>query len=99
MLAETLQNAVSARSLVRYDSTIIDELQKIAIDVSGRTLPDIEASGDSTPKEVRSARILAEQAAVIAQGAGRPYITWADVEYAIELNFCGVFPFCTPQEP
>jgi len=81
MLAETFSTAVSAKSLIRYDDAIIDELQKIAVKVASKTSAD-------------SAKTIAEQAAAIAQGAGRPYITWADVEYAIELRHCTVFPFC-----
>ena len=99
MLVETFASAVSTHNFFRYDKNIIDEMQKIAVDVSSKTLPDIEATADTTPKEVRSAKILAEQAAAIAQGAGRPYILWEDVAYAIELNFCSVYPFCKPQEP
>jgi hypothetical protein len=98
MLEKTLDSAVSSSALLGYDKVIIDELQKIAINVARKTSADIEASADTTPKEVRSAKLIAEQAAALAKSSGRNYITWVEVENVIELNFCSIFPFCTPKE-
>jgi histone H3/H4 len=98
MLETALESAVSARSLSGYDRTIIDSLQSIAVDVSSRTLPDIEACAEVEPVEVRSAKAIAKTAAAIAQDAGRQYILWGDVEAAIGLKFCTVYPFCQPEE-
>ena len=95
MLMETFGSECS-RKLMQFDETIVDNLQKIAVKVSSKTSGDIEACAE--PKEVRSARTIAEQATALAQRNGRQYITWAEVEYVIETNFCSVFPFCTPEE-
>jgi histone H3/H4 len=92
MLTETFSTVVASRSFYRYDSDIIDELQKLAVRVSQKTGGDIEAT-----QAVSSAKTIAETAAAIAQGAGKVYITWADVEAAIEFRFCTVFPFCSPE--
>jgi hypothetical protein len=99
MLMKALTVAVTARSLINYDSAIVDKLQEIAISVSKTSGGDIEASGDTTPKEIRSATTIAEDAATIAQGAGRLYILWEDIQSAIELRFCTVFPFCKSEKP
>jgi len=97
MLMKALSAAVSERSLQGYDEAIIDKLQKIAIDVSKNYSGDIEASADTEPTESRSATTIAQTAAAIAQGANKQYIAWEDVEYAIELKFCTVHPFCKPE--
>jgi len=96
MLADTFSSAVSSRSLMRYDCAIIDELQKIAVDVSSQQGCDIEACAE--PKEVRSARTIAEQAAAIASAVGKRYIDRDDVQLALEQLHCTVWPFCR-EEP
>jgi len=97
MLTKALTDAASSHKMYGYDPTLVDTLQKIAVDVSGQTEPDIEASAETLPIEMRSAKIIAETAAAIAQGAGRLYIQREDVEAAIELKFCTVYPFCKPK--
>jgi predicted ATP-dependent protease len=94
MLTATFGNAATKRCLSGFDSTIIDELQNIAVSETGVF---IEASADVLPIEVRSAQTIAEQAAHVAQAANRSYITWTDVEAVLELNFCTVYPFCKPK--
>jgi histone H3/H4 len=94
MLTETLDSAVSFRNLSGYDNAIIDELQKIA--VSNKSAGDIEASAE--PKEVRSARTIAETAAAIASAVGKRYIDRKDIHLALEQLHCTVWPFCR-EEP
>jgi len=92
MLTETFNRAVSAHRLIQFDESIIDKLQKIAIDVSSKVGSDIEATAE--PKEVRSARIIAETAAAIASAVGKRYITQEEVQLALEQLHCTVWPFC-----
>ena len=81
MLMKVLTNAVSSRGLQSYDNAIVDELQKIAVEVANKT-------------SAKSAETIAETAAAIAKGTGRVYILWEDIQAAIELKHCTVFPFC-----
>ena len=97
MLMKAFTEAASARSLQGYHSPIVDKLQEIAVEVASKFSGDIEASAEVEPIESRSATTIAQTAAAIAQNNGRQYITWADVEYAIEMKFCTVHPFCKPE--
>jgi len=92
MLTGALSAAVSSYNLTGYDSSIVDELQKIAVDVSSKQGCDIEACAE--PKEVRSARDIAAKAAAIASAFGRRYISTEDVQLALEQLHCTVWPFC-----
>jgi len=95
MLQEKLTEAVSAHGLDGYKAEIVDEMQRIAVDVSSRIGPDIEASapGGQTQEE-RNAETIAEEAASIATHKQHNYIEMEDIRQAITEYHCLVWPFC-----
>ena len=93
-LGNILSVAATAHGLQGYDNDVIDELQKIAIEVSASDGPDIEASSGGQPQEFRSAEAIAQYAARLAAGERRRYILVRDVLTAIAEKHCTVWPFC-----